>query len=85
MPEQPLPVISTICQEEVRLYAHELIDRPSLVIANKMDRVGQTEAALQRLREGCARPVIAVSGLRGDNIPALKLRLRQLSPTDVPL
>ena len=61
-----------------------MIDRPAIVVANKLDKVVDPESAVHLLRAGSIRPVIAVSGLRGDNILELKLRLRQLSPTDVP-
>ena len=67
-------------QEEVGLYSNDMLTRPAIIIANKLDKVAAPEAALEQLTAGCSQPVLAVSGLRGDNIE----QLRQTAPADSP-
>jgi len=65
--------------EELRLYDAGLLDRPRLVVANKMD---QPEAAanLESLRRRLGEvPVAAVSGLSGEGLDELRLRMRRLA------
>ena len=68
-------------QGELRLHSRGLADRPSLVVANKMDQLpgGASSPVVQQLAESCQRPLVAVSGLLGDNIPALQDLLRRMT------
>lgn len=68
-------------QEELRLHSQALAARPSLVVANKIDQVAEQEHSdvVQQLTGSCSRPVVAVSGLRGHNIPALQDLLQRMT------
>ena len=68
-------------QEELRLHSQDLADRPSLVVANKLDQLegGQHSDVVQQLAGSCGRPVVAVSGLLGHNIPALQQLLCRMT------
>ena len=87
-----------LLMDELREYDPELLERPSLVAANKMDLVAAAEAAsrgagddmadatkeaLLELRAGTEWPVVEVSGLTQAGIEDLVEVVRQLCPTDM--
>ncbi|KAL3149982.1 hypothetical protein ABBQ38_013338, partial [Trebouxia sp. C0009 RCD-2024] len=74
-------------QEELGLYGAGLTDKPALLIANKADVVSEAAAAaaVEELESSTGVPTVLVSGHTGQGVQELKTRLRQLSPTDVPL
>lgn len=61
-----------IC-EEFASYDQELLDRPYMVVGNKIDVAGAAEKTddVARFMEERGIPFLAVSALRGDNIPQL--------------
>ncbi len=72
-------------QEELGLYGAGLTDKPALLIANKADKVPEAATAARQLSETTGLPTVLVSGQSGEGIQQLKVLLRQLSPTDVPM
>ena len=56
--QDPVSDLRTL-QQELRMYDASLVQRPAVVVANKMDLPG-AEKGLQRLRESTALPVIAL-------------------------
>lgn len=82
-----MTVLSCACmlQEELGLYGAGLTDKPALLIANKADKVPEAAIAAQYLEEMTGLPTVLVSGQTGEGIQQLKLLLRQLSPTDMPM
>lgn len=62
---------------ELEQYKKGLSERPSVVIANKID-LTESRLNLQLLREQIDERVIAVSALTGDNLEELFLHLREL-------
>lgn len=79
--------ISLLLQEELGLYGAGLTEKPALLIANKADKVPEAAAAaaVKELEAETGVPTVLVSGHTGQGVEELKTRLRQLSPTDVPL
>ena len=65
-------------REELRLFSPQLPQRPSLVVANKMDLGEGAAAGLERLRKATALPVLGVSTVTREGIPALLQALRWL-------
>lgn len=72
-------------QEELGLYGAGLSEKPALLIANKADKVPEAAAAAKQLEAVTGVPTVLVSGHTGQGVQELKMRLRQLSPTDVPM
>ena len=85
-----------LLMDELREYDPELLERPSLVAANKMDLVAaaasratggdiadSTKEALLELRAGTEWPVVEVSGLTQAGVEDLVEVVRQLCPTDM--
>lgn len=76
----PDGLIACVCrQAEVQLFSPDLQHRPALVVANKVDQVASSDAAIGLLRDSCSHPIVAVSALLGHNIPALKAILRAMA------
>ncbi len=61
----------TALLQELRLYSEDLLDKPRLVVANKMDLDGATEN-LDRLRREVDLPVLPLSCISGEGIDELK-------------
>ena len=76
-----------LSQEELGLYGAGLTEKPALLIANKADKLPEAAAAaaVKELESSTGVPTVLVSGHTGQGVQELKIRLRQLSPTDVPL
>ncbi|KNC82707.1 hypothetical protein SARC_05008 [Sphaeroforma arctica JP610] len=66
-----------ILQRELSLYKEGMVERPSLVIANKMDHPAFA-ANYERLVSSCEHEVVAVSALTKENIKRCTKRLRLL-------
>ena len=62
-----------IIRDELRLHDPALVERPTLVVANKLDLPGADErlAAFTAARDREGLPTVAVSGLTGQGLPAL--------------
>ncbi len=63
--------------EELRLYNEALLDRPRLIVANKMDLPG-AEEGMKRLAQVADRPPIPISALERRGIDVLRSALREL-------
>ncbi|RMD80205.1 MAG: GTP-binding protein, partial [Lentisphaerae bacterium] len=63
--------------EELREYNPELIERPSIIAANKMDEPN-AEENLERLREHTQLPVFPICAILNEGCPELLQALRQL-------
>ena len=63
---------------ELRAYRAELLDRPFLCVANKMDLPGASEK-LAEFRDATGVDPLPVSAESGDGIEVLKTRLRVLT------
>jgi len=84
-----------LLMDELHEYDPDLLGRPSLVAANKMDLVAQGDAsprkaeamreALRELRESTSWPVVEISGLTEAGVEDLVDMLRRLCPTDMDL
>lgn len=72
-------------KEELGLYGAGLTNKPALLVANKADRVDEADTLAKHLEEVTGLPTVLVSGHTAEGVEQLKLLLRQLSPTDVPL
>jgi GTPase len=62
-----------VLRRELELFRPDLLDRPQLVVANKVDALDEPER-LDRLRAAGARhrlPVLSISGVTGEGVPAL--------------
>ncbi len=64
-------------REELRLHDARLIERPSLVVVNKMD-LPEAAENLERFRKETGCDPIPISAETGDGIDALKARLHDL-------
>ena len=65
-------------REELRLYDARLLDRPALLVANKIDEEG-AEAHLVRLREAAAPMlVLPVCAFFGEGLDAVAIELREM-------
>jgi GTP-binding protein len=64
-------------REELRLHNQELVERPSLVVANKMDLPESEEHLAEFIRKTRKRPV-RISALTGQGIDGLKEAIRKL-------
>ena len=68
-------------QEELRAYSVELVEKPALVVANKVDKLKSKAETLAALRQHTPLLVAAVSALPGvagfdvDAVEALKQKL----------
>lgn len=66
-----------ILRNELRLFSPELLERPQLVIANKID-IAESNQNLDRLQKLIDLPIICVSAKMGTNITSLLKHLRIL-------
>ncbi|XP_063974993.1 mitochondrial ribosome-associated GTPase 2 isoform X1 [Diachasmimorpha longicaudata] len=64
-----------ILMNEINQFSDKLMERPKIVIANKIDIPG-AEEKLQKLKEKIDIPVVAISAKMGTNIPTLLRDLR---------
>ena len=64
-------------QRELALYQEELVRRPFLVVANKVDMPAAREN-VERLRRELDTPVLSISAIHGKNVQRLASRLRDL-------
>ena len=64
-------------REEVAAFDPSLLERPSLLVANKLDLPG-ADANLAKLERAARRKPIAVSTADGTGLDELKARIRQL-------
>jgi GTP-binding protein len=76
-----------VVRNELRQFSAALLEKPVVVVANKVDLPG-SEERLARLRAFCQKeslPLLAISALRGDGLDALRYdlgaRLRAAAPT----
>jgi GTP-binding protein len=62
-----------VVREEIRLFRPELLDRPQLVAANKIDALDDPGrlARLEQRAAGLSLPAFRISGATGEGIPAL--------------
>ena len=65
-------------RKELKLYDPTLADRPSLIVANKMDLPGAAENLKAFKRRFRKREVVPISATDGEGIGALKARLQAL-------
>ena len=72
----PLTAHDTL-RGEIRLYSPVLLERPSLVVANKLDMPGAEETAA-RLERHVGRPVPRISALTGKGLSELLGELKKL-------
>ncbi|MEI6807574.1 MAG: GTPase ObgE [bacterium] len=64
-------------QNELKLHKEELLERPSLIVANKMD-VKQAAKNLTRFTKKFRKRPICISATTGDGIDKLKIALKKL-------
>jgi GTPase involved in cell partitioning and DNA repair len=69
-------------QAELEAYAEELLRRPAIIVANKIDLLENPDLCIARLKEATSLPIVPVSGLAGQGISDLRILLRGLSPSD---
>ena len=74
MPDQAIEILS----RELDLYKSGLSKLPSLVVANKIDIVRNTELHLKNLTDAVSLPIIGISGKHRINIEELKILLRNM-------
>ena len=72
----PLDAYQTL-RKELTLYGHELVERPHLVAANKMD-LPDALAALGELRAALPVEVYPISAVTGEGLPALLAALARM-------
>lgn len=79
--DDPLAHLESL-RSELRAYDPGLLERPALVVANKVDLVdaGEVSAAVELLADAGA-PVLPVSALRGDGVEALVAALFEVLPS----
>ncbi len=72
-----------VIREELAAHDPELLQRPILVVFNKLDRPAAAEAwpAFRETRERGGEPVVAISAMRGDGLPELRVALGNLLPS----
>ena len=70
-------------RDEVAAFDPSLLERPSLLVANKLDLPG-ADANLARLERSARRKAIAVSTADGTGLDEFKARIRQLVKPSVP-
>lgn len=73
---QPLEQLATL-QYELKSFSSDLIQRPQLIVANKIDLPG-AEDNYHELKENTALEVIPISAKVGTNVGLLLQRLRQM-------
>ena len=66
-----------VLREELGLYDKELLRRPTLIVANKMD-VPEAEANLAAFRKATRKQALPLSALTGQGIQEFTTRLREL-------
>jgi GTP-binding protein len=67
--DDPAQAYLTI-RAELDKYGHDLVNRPEIVVANKIDQGDYTEA-LSRLREVVDTEIVPISGVSGRGLPKL--------------
>lgn len=70
-------------RNEIRNYDPEMLKRPTLLVANKMDTPA-AEANLARLEKAARRSVIAISAADGTGIDDLKAKIKEMIKPVVP-
>jgi GTP-binding protein len=77
----PVADLETV-REELAAHDPALLDRPTLVVANKTDLPAAREgvAALRRWADAAGLPVVAISALDGSAIPDLRRALATMLP-----
>ena len=71
-------------QDELRRYQPELLESPSLVVANKVDSCEDAAAALAELKRHTPHPIVPVSAAHSVGLQRLKAALRMMAPPEVP-
>jgi GTPase len=73
----------SIIRDELAAHDPALLEKPLLVVFNKMDRLAAKEAwpVFRKARERDGLPVAAISAERGDGIPELRLAIAALLPS----
>ncbi len=72
-----------LLRNEIKRYDPEMLKRPSLLVANKMDVPG-ADLNLAKLEKAARRKVIAISTEDGSGIDALREKIRDLIKPTVP-
>ncbi|KHC93430.1 GTPase CgtA [Thermotoga sp. Mc24] len=69
-----------VIREEMKKYSPFLLEKPEIVVANKIDLLGkeEREKILKRLRDATNREVIPVSALTGEGIDLLVSKLASI-------
>ncbi|MDK2897870.1 MAG: GTPase [Thermotoga sp.] len=69
-----------VIREEMKKYSPFLLEKPEIVVANKIDLIGkeELEKILKRLRDATDREVIPVSALTGEGIDLLVSKLASI-------
>ena len=69
-----------VIREEMKKYSPFLLEKPEIVVANKIDLIGkeELEKILKRLRDATNREVIPVSALTGEGIDLLVSKLASI-------
>lgn len=69
-----------VIREEMKKYSPFLLEKPEIVVANKIDLIGkeELEKILKRLRDATDREVIPVSAVTGEGIDLLVSKLASI-------
>jgi GTP-binding protein len=74
-PGQPTPAEAYhVVRREMQAYSPALADKPEIIVANKMDLTGSSEA-LEELRDTLGQEVIGISAVTGEKLAPLSERL----------
>lgn len=65
-----------LIREELGRYAPELLDKPELIAANKMD-LPEAAERIEAIREATGRPVFPISAATGEGVEALKYAMEE--------
>lgn len=83
LPPFPFPRLQVL-QQELAFYKPQLLQAPSLVIANKLDcfdgDARQAQRVLEELKAHTALPIVPISAQQKAGVQRLKAALRMLLP-----
>jgi GTPase len=71
-----------VIRDELRAHDPALLEKPILVVFNKLDRPAAADAwpAFRKARAAEGQPVIAISAVEGTGLPELRTRIGELLP-----